>query len=223
MYQFFTVLLQPFPLLYLLVSLGLVVLWRRRVETRRRLLLVTVPFVILWIACTPLIGHLAIGSLEWAYPPKDNLPDDTGAIVILGGNIRPPDDTVREVELGAETLLRCLYAAQLYHQGKPRLILVSGGKVDAGVSGPSLAQAMRDFLVGQGIKETDLLVEDQSRTTYENAALSGKILSQRGIRRIVLVVSAVEMRRAEGVFSVRWSFRSHHSPAITVRHEERGH
>ena len=86
-----------------------------------------------------------------------------------------------------------VYAARLYHQGKPRLIVVSGGKVDAGVPGPTLAQAMRDLLVGQGIKENDLLVEDQSRTTYENALLTAKILSRRGIRQIVLVTSAVDM------------------------------
>jgi uncharacterized SAM-binding protein YcdF (DUF218 family) len=200
MYRFSTALLQPLPLLCLLVAIGLVALWWRRVETRKRLLLAAVPFILLWVACTPIAGHLAIGSLEWAYPPRDALPDDAGAIVILGGYIRPPDDTVREAELGAETLLRCVYAARLYHQGRPRLIVVSGGKVDAGVPGPTLAHAMRDLLVSQGIKENDLLVEDQSRTTYENALLTAKILSRREIRQIVLVTSAVDMRRAEGCF-----------------------
>ena len=116
------------------------------------------------------------------------------------GHVRPPDDTVPEAELGAETLLRCVYAARLYYQGKPRLIVVSGGKVDASIPGPTLAQAMGDFLVGQGIKETDLLAEDQSSTTYENAVLTGKTLFRRGIRQIVLVTSAVDMRRAEGCF-----------------------
>jgi uncharacterized SAM-binding protein YcdF (DUF218 family) len=200
MYQFLSALLQPLPVLCILIATGLVTLWRRRVDTRRRLLSVTIPFVIMWIACTPIVGYLAIGSLEWAYPPKDGLPDNTGAIVVLGGSVRPPNDTVPEAELGAETLLRCLYAARLYHQGKPYLTVISGGKVDASVPGPTVAQAMRDFLVGQGIKETDLLVEDQSSTTYENAVLTGKILARQEIRQIVLVTSAVDMRRAEGCF-----------------------
>lgn len=50
MYQSIVALLQPFPLLFFVVTVGLVLLWRRRVETRRLLLLVTVPWVALWMA-----------------------------------------------------------------------------------------------------------------------------------------------------------------------------
>jgi uncharacterized SAM-binding protein YcdF (DUF218 family) len=200
MYQFLSALLQPFPLLYLLGAIGLVVLWRHRVETRKRLLWATIPFVALGIACMPVVGYLAIGSLEWRYPPQDVLPEGTEAIVVLSGSVRPPSDTVPEVELGAETLLRCLHAARLHHQGKPCRIVVSGGRVDPGIPGPALARAMRDFLVGQGVPNSDLLMEDQSRTTYENAALTGRLLVQHGISKIVLVTSASHMQRAEGCF-----------------------
>lgn len=200
MYQFLSALVQPFPLLYLLGAIGLVVLWRNRVETRRRLLWVTVPFVILGIASMPIVGYLAIGSLEWRYPPQDDVPEGTEAIVVLSGYVRPPSNSVPEVELGAETLLRCLHAARLHHQGKPCKMVASGGKVDPSVPGPTLAQAMRDFLVGQGVPKGDLLTEDQSRTTYENATLTRRLLSQHGISKIVLVTSASHMQRAEGCF-----------------------
>jgi uncharacterized SAM-binding protein YcdF (DUF218 family) len=200
MYQFVSASLQPFPLLYLLGAIGLVALWRNRVAARWRLLLVTIPFVLLGIACLPVVGYLAIGSLEWRYPPQDKLPAGTEVIVVLSGSVRPPSDTVPEVELGAETLLRCLHAARLYHQGKPCKIVVSGGRVEPGIPGLSLAQAMRDFLVGQGVRESDLLMEDQSRTTYENAALTAKLLSQYKISQIVLVTSASHMQRAKGCF-----------------------
>jgi hypothetical protein len=56
MYQFSVALLQPFPLLYIVAAVGLVLLWWDRVAARRRLVLVTVPFVLLGVACTPAVG-----------------------------------------------------------------------------------------------------------------------------------------------------------------------
>ena len=38
--------------------------------------------------------------------------------------------------------------------------------------------AVRDFLVRLGVKESDVLVEDASRTTYENAVESVKVQPQ---------------------------------------------
>ena len=71
------------------------------------------------------------------------------------------------------------------YKANPRLILVSGGRVDPSTPGPTLAKVMHDFLLGQGVKEEDLLVEERSTTTYENAVLSDEMLSQRGVDKIV--------------------------------------
>ncbi len=197
--RFTIALLQPFPLLYLLTLVTLVRLWRKYRTIRRQLLLPIIPFVILGFVSLPVVGHFALGSLERRYPPQNEVPDDAGAIVVLSGYVRPPSDTVPEVELESDTLLRCLHAAELY-KAKPRPILVSGGRVDPSTPGPTLAKAMHDFLVSQGVKEGDLLTEEQSTTTYENAVLSGDILSRRGIDKIVLVSSASHMQRSQRCF-----------------------
>jgi uncharacterized SAM-binding protein YcdF (DUF218 family) len=55
---------------------------------------------------------------------------------------------------------------------------------------------MRDFLRDQGLSGADLIVEDQSRTTYENAVECRKLLEERRIRKVVLVTDAVHMFRA---------------------------
>jgi uncharacterized SAM-binding protein YcdF (DUF218 family) len=86
----------------------------------------------------------------------------------------------------------------LYHQGAPRLIVVSGGKVNG--TWPPLAHVMRDFLLTMGIPETDILVEDQAHTTYENAVQTAKLLRARDIRRIVLVTETTHLLRAELCF-----------------------
>jgi uncharacterized SAM-binding protein YcdF (DUF218 family) len=200
MYHFLVKLLDPFLILYLLTGLALVNLWRKRVESRRRLMLVSVPFVGLTLVCTPAVSHLAIGTLEWWYPPSYDRPPEVQAIVVLSSEMRPPDESGLEAELGEKSLYRCLHAAKLYHRGRPCPVLVSGGKVDPTTPGPTLAELMGDLLLELGVAEKDLIVEDRSRTTYENAAESTVLLRERGIETIQLVSDAMHLWRAELCF-----------------------
>lgn len=200
MYQFFVVLLQPYPLLFVAIAAALVLVWRRRVAPRGYLVMLTVPVVLLTAVNLPMVADLAVGSLECAYPPNYDRPGDIEAIVVLCGYVRPPDDDLfPEAELGADTLYRCLHAARLYHQGKPCRVIISGGKVE-GTLGPSMAETMKKFLLTQGIPEQALLMEDRALSGYENAVECGKLLSERGLARALLVTSAVHMPRAIACF-----------------------
>ncbi|MBN2477625.1 MAG: YdcF family protein [Pirellulales bacterium] len=203
MYRFIVFWLQPFPLLGLLLVLGLVNLWRKRELSRRRLLLVTIPLVGLVVLFMPASGYLAQGTLEWLYPPQDAPAEGFQAIVVLAGYVRPPDDVLPQAELGHSTLDRCLHAARVYARSGPCPIVVTGGKVDPHTPGPPAAHTMRDFLLTQGVAPSDLLVEDRSRTTYENATETKKLLAERGIDRIVLVTTATHMFRADRCFRVQ--------------------
>ena len=200
MYRFLADLCEPFLLLYLLAALAVANLWRKRLESRRRLLLVTVAFVALAALSTRAVAYLAVGSLEWQYPPRHDRPDRVEAIVVLACAVLPPDEVRLEAELGADTLARCIHAARLYHQGEPCPVVVSGGRLDPGVEGLTAAAVMRDFLLEQGLAQSDLLMEDESRTTYENAERTAVLLRQRAIQRIALVTDAVDLLRAERCF-----------------------
>jgi len=200
MYRFFVSLLTPLSILCLLLAVGLILLRRSRRATRGQLLWLGIPWMLLVLLSMPAVAYLALGSLEWAYPPDSERPEDTQAIVVLAGYVRPPNDLRPEAELGQDTFSRCLHAARLYRQGEPCLVVVSGGKVESDTPGPTLAEVMRDFLLTQGVAARDILLEDQSSTTYENARDTADLLSQRGIDRIVLVTSATHMRRSERCF-----------------------
>ena len=125
------------------------------------------------------------------------------AIVLLAGMVAPPDEFQPRPVLSDETVTRCLKAAQLYQESGPRLIVVSGGKVDSSKPGPTCARAMADFLMGLGVEPRDLVTEERSRTTHENAVETGRLLAARGIQHIVLVTSATHMPRAERCFRAR--------------------
>jgi uncharacterized SAM-binding protein YcdF (DUF218 family) len=200
MYRLAVDLFQPYPLLFALTGLAVANLWRKRREARGRLAVLTLAFVGLALTSTPAVTHLALGSLEWQYPPLDRRPADADVIVVLSAGAIPTDATGGRVELDEDTTRRCLHASRLYHQGPPCPVLVSGGKVDAEDPGPCCAHLMRDFLTGLGVPASDILVEDASRTTYENAVESVKVLRARGLKRAVLVADAVDLFRATRCF-----------------------
>ena len=200
MYQFVVWhLLQPFPVLCLVISLALVNLWRKRKESRGRLLLVTIPFVMLVVFCMPPVAWLALHWLQSPYPPLLEPPTEAQAIVVLGSYVEPPNAVRPRPELDHDSLSRCQHAAVLARREKSCWIVVSGGKPDA-APGPDCASVMRDYLVQLGIDGSRLIVENQSRTTYENAVECNKLLKDRNIKRIILVTNADHLLRAVGCF-----------------------
>ena len=85
--------------------------------------------------------------------------------------------------------------------GEPTRLVVSGGSIDSSKPGNSAAEAMRDFFVLLGVKPADLILEKDSRTTYENARNTSQLLKPYPGERIFLVTTAWHMRRAEGCFT----------------------
>ncbi len=192
--------LQPFTLLYLINLIALLNLWRSRSVLKWRLYALTASFVMLTATCSPIVAHFALGSLEWRYPPESETPDGTSAIVLLGGSLRKADYPNGAAQLAENSLVRCLHAAQTYHRGPKRMIVVCGGIVDPSIPVP-LANVMRDYLVASGVDANDVLLEDSSQSTYENAIRASDLLAPKGIREIVLITEATHLYRADLCFT----------------------
>jgi len=199
MYQIFVWrILQPYPLLWLFMGLALLNLWRKRKESRRRLLFVAVPYLVLTLLSLPAVGDLLVWSLERQYSPLTQRPADAQAIVVLASYVYLPAATGDLAELDESTCNRCRKAADIYRQGNPCPVLLSGANSDP--ESAKLAETMRDFLLQMGVRAEDLIVENQSLTTYENAVQSRKLLEQRHLNRIILITDATHLRRAVGCF-----------------------
>jgi uncharacterized SAM-binding protein YcdF (DUF218 family) len=140
-------------------------------------------------------------SLEWRYLPPENVPN-AEAIVLLGGGTQPARAPRPMVEVtGAGD--RVLYAAWLYKQGKAEHILLSGGRLDWSQGDTSPAEDMATLLEMMGIPKQALWLESDSRNTYENALFSARILREKGIKRILLVTSALHMPRSLKLFQAQ--------------------
>jgi uncharacterized SAM-binding protein YcdF (DUF218 family) len=201
MYSLANTVLQPYTLLLLAASAALANLWLRRRETRRRLWLLTAPWLLLMAISLPAVSHLAFGSLEWSYGPLSRLPRDSQAIVVLSGGLIPTDEYQLQPMLAEDSLMRCLHAVELYRTSGPCPIVLSGGIVRKEDGPKPLAELMQEFMIRQGAAPDDLIVEDRSTTTYENAVECRKLLGERGIDRITLVTEAFHMHRAARCFS----------------------
>jgi uncharacterized SAM-binding protein YcdF (DUF218 family) len=140
-----------------------------------------------------------MGSLEWQCPPPREPPAHIEALVVLSGSIRTADAVRPHAEPGEGAVYRCLHAAELYRAAGGCPVVVSGGRTH-GPSEPSCAEVMRDFLTGIGVNGSDVSTEDESQTTYENAADTRRLLEARGVHRIVLVTDAAHMARAARSF-----------------------
>ncbi len=204
LYRFVNFLMNPFLLLVLLVLLTQGNLWRRRLESRRRLILAALPLLGLLILCTPAVGHLAFCTLEWQVSAENvrQAEPNAEAIIVLGGYILSVDDNRPRPLLGPDSLYRCFHAVEVYRRIGPCPVIVSGGQVDPDDPRPALAPVMREFLITQGVDPADLILEDRSGSTFENAVECARVLQSEGIDpgKIALVTEAVHMPRALSCF-----------------------
>ena len=185
-------LLIPPGCLLLLAVAGLLAL-RRRPRLGRTLLGSAI--ILLYALSTRYVSDHLLHSLEPAW--SDPLGNGMGqAIVVLGSGryFNAPEfggDTVT-----ARGLARLRYAAHLHRaSGKP--VLVSGGSPEGAPGSEAAWMAAtldRDFGVPVA------WVEDQSRTTLENARFSSALLKPAGIRTVYLVTHAWHMPRALRAF-----------------------
>ena len=148
-------------------------------------------FGIAWIllCATPAFAAWLRSGLENPYPARQaSTYPAADAIVVLGGG--DPPDFGRGV--GTEQTTRAGFALELYRQTRVPIILFSGGAGEA----TEMAQQLEQ----QGVPAQSLRIEPASATTYQNAAYSAPLLEREHLHRILLVTSAVPMRRAAACF-----------------------
>jgi uncharacterized SAM-binding protein YcdF (DUF218 family) len=180
------------PGLFVLLLAGLTIwLFRSRAGFLKTGLCALVT-LLLYVSTMPLAGEALIRSLEQQYPVPAKYNAD-GLILLTGGAVSGTTDVDGAGNLNDQTLARTAAAAVLYKQSKLP-ILVSGGQVYADTGNES--QIAKRKLISLGVPEASIVIEDQSRSTKENAEKSKAMLQQLGWKRPLLVTSAYHLPRA---------------------------
>ena len=192
-------LVEPYTLLLLFLwTATLWMVWRSAPVRGKGLVFAAV--LLLTIASMPITAFLFYWPLESRYPYQPGRPEGGQVIVVLGGGQRLLDPDRQKVFPAEDTVERCVHAADLYLQGPPCPLLVTGGNLPPLEEGPPLAQSMAQFLQMLGVKPEDILQEPFSTNTYENAVFAAQIMHERGWQRTILVTDPLHMERARRAF-----------------------
>lgn len=196
--KLFWLLAQPLSVVLVLVVLGLGLSWwrRRRLAVAAFLLAALVQGVVGFTN----LGYVLIQPLEDRFAQPAAMPDQVGAIIMLGGATLARPSTARgtaELNDAGDRLTTTLWLARLYPEAK---IVVSGGSGLLADETESEAETARRFFDMHGIAGDRLILEGESRNTEENVALTRGLLAEVP-RPLVLVTSAFHMPRSVGLFA----------------------
>ena len=160
-------------------------------------------FVFLFFLFTnPFIADRLIGWWEIPATPIHALEQRYEVAIILSGVTEMDKSYPDRVHLqkGAD---RIMHTVQLYKEGLINKIVVSGGSGSLLTENvPSEAAQIKRVLLISGVPEQDILLEERSRNTYENALYTRELLEEKSIpgKKLLLVTSAFHMRRSLGCF-----------------------
>jgi uncharacterized SAM-binding protein YcdF (DUF218 family) len=181
-----------------LLLIALVAIWPLWMGWRRTAAAIAgaVLLLALAIGCGPVAGLLLRG-LEPGYAAQ---PDGSwgrrSAIILLGGGLERADSGA--VETSPLVYGRLVKALELYvacrQQQGECYILASGG--DPHRQGVSEAAVYGAELQRLGVPAADLVLEQKSFNTWQNAQFSAPLLAARPAEHLFLVTSGVHLRRA---------------------------
>lgn len=113
------------------------------------------------------------------------------AIVVLGASVLPSGQPALTLRA------RTLHAVALYQKGLAKKIICTGG---VGDYPPSEARAAADLARKKGVPQRDLVLEDKSTSTYENALYTRRICQKRGWKSVIVVSDGYHLWRAHYLF-----------------------
>jgi uncharacterized SAM-binding protein YcdF (DUF218 family) len=151
----------------MLRRLGRVCLWA----------LFSLGLLVLLVTVTPLVGW-------WTMALSENWTEATGDTLVVFGNESQADGII-----GLGSYWRTVYAVRAWRAGKFERMILCGGPPDHPV-----AEAMREFVVSQGVDPSRVLVDRESASTRENALMARNLAGDGA--KVVLLTSDYHTFRA---------------------------
>lgn len=140
----------------------------------KKILLVIFSIIILIVVFVLSIGFLL--------SPQNKLEISDAIVVVSGG----------------ETNQRVAEGVKLYEEGWAPVLIMSGAAKDKNVSN---ALVMKQLAITAGINPLQILVEEESINTFENATKTKSIIVDNKFNKIILITSPYHQRRAFMVFN----------------------
>jgi uncharacterized SAM-binding protein YcdF (DUF218 family) len=150
-------------------------------------------------------GTILLQPLEDRFPRPSSLPEKIDGIIVLGGAVRPSLALARNeasTNSHAERLAAGLMLARRFPDAE---LVYTGGSASLVAGAPLEVDVARRWYAEAGLPEGRLKLEDQSRTTWENAVYTKRMVNPRSGEHWLLVTSAAHMPRAMAAFrAIQW-------------------
>ena len=169
----------------------------------------------MWLIAATSIAGVAVGLgllVHRAGRREPRFPQGPLTAVVLGARVHP--DGAPSPAL----IDRVQVGVWLVKEGRAHRLLLSGGSPD---TRPTEAATMARLAIGLGVKKEQLVLEPQSRSTFENAARCAEWLAAQGESEILLVTCDFHLARASAHFRGRgltvWPVPSRRALTTTSR------
>jgi uncharacterized SAM-binding protein YcdF (DUF218 family) len=184
------------PFFWMMVAIGLFFFWKNE-RWKPRLKWATIG-IFIFFSNSVLFSEFC--SL-WEVPgTKISKVEHHDVAIVLGGMTEYNSDLdVLSIRRQGDRLIQ---AISLYKKKKVRKILISGDSGYVTDRGLHEAKQMKQLLVSWGIPEQDIITEETSKNTHENAKNTSKLLRQSypEMNSYILVTSGIHMKRALACF-----------------------
>lgn len=164
----------------------------------KRISLKAAVFILIFLS-NGFIANEVMNAWEISPTPITSVEDYEVGIVLTGitNTLKSPHDRVY-FHHHAD---RITHALQLYKLGKIKKILISGGSGALLSRDISESENLKNLLLLAAVPEKDIIIENKSNNTHENAQFSVEILKKHyPNKEYLLITSAFHMRRARACF-----------------------
>ncbi|MDN4989054.1 MULTISPECIES: YdcF family protein [unclassified Bradyrhizobium] len=185
----------------LLVELGIisVVLMATRFAGLGRKLAATTLVLFALTAFSPL-GNWLLYPLESRFPAWDPTRGAPDGIIVLGGSVDTELSAAHHTPVVPHAADRLLAPAELARRYPNARIVFTGGSANLIANDAREADYSAPILENAGVPKERLILERDSRNTYENAIFTKRLVAPKPGERWLLVTSAYHMPRAMGIF-----------------------
>ncbi len=190
MFDFVKYVIVPSNLISIFLVAGIITFFFQRIR-KYAIYLVGASALIYIIFANGPVSYWLIISLESRYPALNSFEklEKVDTIVILPGHAEYDPYFPLSSTVNSSTAFRIIEALRIWQLFPDSEILISGPK--------EVPELMRKLLLALGVPDKQIIVENESASTYENALILRRKLSDRPF---ILVTSAGHMPRAMGVF-----------------------
>lgn len=196
--KIFWALAAPSNLILLLGALGAVFLIAGSLKWGRRFALAALA---LYICAGPLpLGPALLRPLEDRFAQPAALPVSPAGIIVLGGGVDEVMSAARSTRELTEAGGRMSEAVALARRFPQAKLVFTGGSAFLTGRKEREADVARDLFAALGVPAVQMLFEEQSRNTHENAVFTKALVQPKAGEVWLLVTSAYHMPRSIGIF-----------------------